>query len=545
MLFLKGSSMAVDVQSYLLGHLGIVAGIFDSLNIAEVIDQSLPKKSHRSLPHSVVIKAMILNGLGFTHQRLYLFPNFFKTIPTEKLLGTSISPTDLNDDIVGRTLDAIHNYGSTELFNEIALQVMKQFSLGPQLIHVDTTNFSVHGKYEGDAPDGTDSIRITFGHAKDGRTDLKRFVLGLVTNQHGFPLFAKAYSGNESDKKSIMEMIQRTQQAFKFDDSSYWIADSALYTEENLRLLGAETKWITHVPATVGEAERLLNADLPMIPANDPRYAFHVTDLNYGGIPQRAVVIWSEEMKKRNEKTFDKKIQKETVQAEKDLTKLTRRKFACAADAENEAKLWSLAHPHHRLTYLRISSLAEKVEKRRGRPKKDEPFCISFKIEGEIEIDEDALIEERKRLGRFVLASNDTNLDPEVMLSYYKGQQIVERGFRFLKDKCFHVSEVYLKKEERIEALCMIMVLSLLIYSFAEWKLRERLKETGLTVPNQLNKPTQRPTMRWVFEMFMGVILSIVVERGRISKVIVNLDVSQTVILGLMGKECKNYYGLN
>ena len=154
------------------------------------------------------------------------------------------------------------------------------------------------------------------------------------------------------------------------------------------------------------------------------------------------------------------------------------------------------------------------------------------------------MTEERKRLGRFVLASNDIYLEPEVMLNYYKGQQTVERGFRFLKDKCFHVSEVFLKKEERIEALCMIMVLSLLIYSFAEWRLRERLKETGLTVPDQLNKPTQRPTMRWVFEMFIGVILSVVVDRGRIIKIIVNLSALQTTILRLMGKDCENYYGL-
>ena len=154
------------------------------------------------------------------------------------------------------------------------------------------------------------------------------------------------------------------------------------------------------------------------------------------------------------------------------------------------------------------------------------------------------MTEERKRLGRFVLASNDIYLEPEVMLNYYKGQQTIERGFRFLKDKCFHVSEVFLKKEERIETLCMIMVLSLLIYSFAEWRLRERLKETGLTVPDPLNKPTQRPTMRWVFEMFIGVILSVVVDRGRIIKVIVNLSALQTTILRLMGKDCENYYGL-
>jgi transposase len=397
--------MGIDIQSYLIGHLGIVAGIFDALGIDEVIDRALPKQGPRNLPHSIIIKAMILNGLGFTHQRLYMFPNFFMTLPTEKLLGVGISPSDLNDDVVGRTLDAIYKYGATELFNEITLHVMKQFSLGTQLIHIDTTNFSVYGKYENDAPDGTDSIRITFGHAKDGRMDLKRFVLGMVTNQFGLPLFAKAYSGNESDKKSIIDMIMKTQQAINLDDQSYWVADSALYTEDNIKLLGTETIWITHVPATVGEAERLLNADLSFTRGTDPRYAFYVTDINYGGISQRAVVVWSEEMKKRNEQTFDKKIQKETNQAEKDLKKLKGRKFVCVPDAENEVKICAFVYPHHRFKNLQILPIAEKIEKRRGRPKKNEPINVRFKIEAEIELDDDSLTEERKLLGRFILAA--------------------------------------------------------------------------------------------------------------------------------------------
>jgi hypothetical protein len=54
----------------------------------------------------------------------------------------------------------------------------------------------------------------------------------------------------------------------------------------------------------------------------------------------------------------------------------------------------------------------------------------------------------------------------------YKNQSQVEKGFRFIKDKSFRVSEVYLKKPQRIEALSMIMVLTLMIYSVAEWKLR-------------------------------------------------------------------------
>ena len=67
--------MDLDVQSYSLGHLGIVAGIFDTLKIGEVIDEVMPKQGSKNLPHSTIIKAMILNGLGFTHQRLYLFLN--------------------------------------------------------------------------------------------------------------------------------------------------------------------------------------------------------------------------------------------------------------------------------------------------------------------------------------------------------------------------------------------------------------------------------------------------------------------------------------
>ncbi len=76
------------------------------------------------------------------------------------------------------------------------------------------------------------------------------------------------------------------------------------------------------------------------------------------------------------------------------------------------------------------------------------------------------------------------------MLQNYKGQQSVERGFRFIKDKRFNVAQVYLKKEERIQSLAMIMVLILLVYSIAEWMLRKRLMETGNSIPNQLKKPT-------------------------------------------------------
>lgn len=85
--------------------------------------------------------------------------------------------------------------------------------------------------------------------------------------------------------------------------------------------------------------------------------------------------------------------------------------------------------------------------------------------------------------GRFVLATNDLSLSPEELLAQYKNQNVVERGFWFLKDPTSASSDVFLKNVGRIEALGMLMVLMLAAYSFGEYQFRKRLAEHGATVP--------------------------------------------------------------
>jgi transposase len=534
----------MEISTSSIDHFGMIAGVFDELNISQIIDRALPKTRQHKASHSAIVKAMILNGLGFIESRLYFYSNFFIGLPKEKLLGEGITPSHLNDDTLSRTLDAIYEYCPTELFSEISLQALSKMTEETHLLHADTTNFSMFGKYEGDAPDGTDSIKITFGHAKDNRVDLKRFVLGMVVNQSGIPLFMQPFSGNKSDKKSLIEMIQRLRSSVSLKDSDYWVADSAVYTEENINLLGTDLHWISRIPETVGAAKELVSAELEMTSAIDVRYAYHATSINYGGIPQKAVVFWSKEMQTKQEETFDKNLQKKEAMARKDLNSLKRQRYACEPDAMSAAKKWISDHAIFLLKDLRIYTVLERDERKRGRPKKDEARILKYAIDADIEIDQASVSKERQKLGRFVLASNDLNLDSETMLKYYKGQQVVERGFRFLKNKSFHVSEVFLKKEERIEALAMIMVLCLLIYSYAEWKLRKKLNETGNSVPNQLKKPTQKPTMRWIFQLFMRVTLIIVDEGGRVISRQIKLSETQRLVLDLLGANCKKYYGL-
>ncbi len=128
-----------------------------------------------------------------------------------------------------------------------------------------------------------------------------------------------------------------------------------------------------------------------------------------------------------------------------------------------------------------------------------------YRIEGNIKVNDAFVLKEMEKMGLFILESNGISLSPEEMLNYYKGQDRVEKGFRFLKGDTFSVSKIYLKKKSRIEALTMIMVLCLMIYSIAEWKLRLKLEEENKTVPDQKGKPTKRPTMRWIFFKFQGI----------------------------------------
>jgi hypothetical protein len=98
--------MEMIVQSYLIGHLGIVEGTFDALNIADVIDRVLPKIGSRNLPHSVIIKAMILNGLGFTGQRLYPYFLIFSRqfLPKSSLAKEFVRLTSIMMSLAGHSM---------------------------------------------------------------------------------------------------------------------------------------------------------------------------------------------------------------------------------------------------------------------------------------------------------------------------------------------------------------------------------------------------------------------------------------------------------
>lgn len=145
-------------------------------------------------------------------------------------------------------------------------------------------------------------------------------------------------------------------------------------------------------------------------------------------------------------------------------------------------------------------------------------------------------------MGRFILASNNTSIDPELMLTYYREQSAVERGFKFIKDKSFHASEVYLENENQIAALVMIMVLCLMVYAIVEWQFRNILKERKVSIQNQVGKSTDNPRAKWVFFLFRWVRqIALIIDKTRMTK-LMNINDEIRGIAHLLGPEVLKHY---
>ncbi|TXK21617.1 IS1634 family transposase [Pontibacter qinzhouensis] len=185
--------MGEGYSSKTLDHLGLLSRVCREFDIAGQIDKLIPPQSqeqHVTTGQAVV--AMLLNGLGFVNQRLYLVSKFFEDKPLDRLLTPGIAASHLNDDRLGRALDALYAHGVSTLFASIASQTMQQLGKQPKDAHLDSTTFLVHGSYNSDK--GAETVlHLTHGHSKDHRPDLPQVALQLIRDHYsGIPLHMEA-----------------------------------------------------------------------------------------------------------------------------------------------------------------------------------------------------------------------------------------------------------------------------------------------------------------------------------------------------------------
>src|SRR5262249_28659644 len=182
-----------------------------------------------------------------------------------------------------------------------------------------------------------------------------------------------------------------------------------------------------------------------------------------------------------------------------------------------------------------------------GRPRPGaQPDRTVWQIEAHLSIDEAAVARVVRRKASFLVATNVLDpahlCDPE-LIETSQDQHSVERGFSFLKAPLFLASSVFVKKPARIVALALVMVLCLLVYRLAEHRLRQHLAATGQTIPSQVNKPTNRPTMRWVFQCFEGIsLVELQPPVGPQQPNIAGLEHLHELVIAILGPHCDILY---
>lgn len=537
-----------------LDHLGLVAGMCSELKISKIIDQHIPAQSaDKILSTGNAVVGLILNGLGFVNRRLYLVPNFFENKPVDKLLNVSYLKSEhFNDDALGRSLDALYDFGISELYALISSDIIHHLSttygLEIESGQLDNTNFHLHGTAkELELPDGK-TLSITRGYSKDHRPDLVQIGLQLIVeNKSGIPLLMKILSGNKEESSSYGEFVEEyTNQLQNNYALNLLIVDSKLYNKQNLELLGGKEKltWVTRVPNGLQVAKEVIaHVDEKTLQplAGYEKYQYQEICSTYGGVNQRWLLLRSEDKYSQDLKQLDKRIIKSTKAAEKAYKQLIKQVFDTEAAASKAAIEFSKKLKINELA--EISILKKQKYSRAGKPKKGQaPDKTYYTITGKIQLNKAQHETAKKQLGYFILATNeldDKKISAEKLLAHYKNQSKVESGFRFLKDPKIVASSLFVQKPQRMMAILMIMTLCLLVYSALEYVTRTLLKEKDLTFNNQLGKPIQNPTMRWIFECFEGIHILHLPDN---QKVVLNLKERHRTIINLLGKNYWKYY---
>ena len=480
---------------------------------------------------------------------------------------------------MGRCLDKIHEYGTTKLFAELALPIALEFGIGLNKANFDTTSISLYGNYDIDGIKESEVIELDksnkskteentvveknikvkrkiglkgnatpeYGHAKNKRFDLKQMTLLMATNgSNGIPLWMESHSGNASDQKTLEEAAQRMQSFCKELEnaqSMMFVGDSAMYA--NCVKKGSNLLWISRVPEKINLAKSLLNKENINWIELGNGYKMYVELVEYRDVKQRWALIYSQQAYDKELETLNKNITKEFNELNILLKHLKHTEYGCIKDANKEVDKINKG-----LKYHTINSTVNIVYKfdGKGRPNKDQtPIGQAYKITSTIEqnIKEIEIIKSHK--GKFIIATNQldvTVLPDNMLLSTYKEQSGTEKGFKFIKDNSFEIDSVFLKKPERIDALLMIMVLCLMVYSYAQFFLYKELDKNNETILSQVYKPTNRPSMKWIYKLLDGVVIVNIVINNKLRHVILNLSDTLRKVIRCFGDNACKIYGV-
>ena len=517
--------MGGDVGSFAVAHLPIVKAYARRMGFVELIDRALPGGMH-ARPGKVLL-GLVMNVLC-SRSPLYRVEECFRIRDVGVLLGEEMTAGMLNDDAIGRVLDRLYAYGTWKIFSEVCVQAFRHFGVDGSVVHQDTTSVSVWGAY---TPAPGDPFRIVHGFSKDKRPDLKQFILSLLCVEGNLPCHAGMLDGNAADKKThgkILAELPRIMARHGVGEQEFiYVADSALATKANLSLLGEDIRFITRLPETFGACGKLIDRSVASGDWQEvgrlshrrvkgkevcARYRLREETVALYGRTYRATVVHSDAHDRRRQKRIDTAVKKDSERVRAEATAVSRKEFFCLPDAQTAAAALKDG-AFHRM----VCSFESRPAYGRGRPRKNgtrRVQGIRHRVLATVSENHAAVEKLREEAGCFVLLTTVPVEDKtgRELLSLYKEQDGIERNFGFLKDPLV-ANDVFLKKPHRIEAMGLVLVLSLLLWRLMERTMRRNIKKENIMLQGWNNRDTVRPTSCMMVSKFSPVFVGVKGDR--------------------------------
>ena len=453
---LAGSPLLLDVMS--------------RLRIESIIDTHAPAGAKQNVSHGQAALALLLTRL-LEPKALYKVADWLAGTGVDIVL--SHEGAAFTDDTLGRMLDAVSEQ-TDAIWTDVLREVVSAYpEMAEAVIQYDLTSVYFEGEY-------ADSELARYGYSRDHRSDAKQVNLGMsTTGGSRLPLLYELLAGNTADNQTPMAHIQRLktlmQQIGYPQQALVLVGDRAMlnrplirtYLQQQQLFVGPWTPPdIRDLMGTISHDE-LLASPLDYRPQShregDPAPYYGVIrehefvdgeDENEVRATLRVLVLYS-----RNKARLD------AGKREDHLTKLQD----------------GLRHIQGKLNQRRYKSrcyVEERIHKLLSRHSAARSL-VDWSLTGDdgqlmltVAVNETARDEAQRLDGRYALVTNSV-LSADEMLIAFKHQSSVEGRFRVLKDDV-DIRPIHLRRDNRIQALVLLTMIALVIYSVLEWRLRQR-----------------------------------------------------------------------
>ncbi|MCA1675626.1 MAG: IS1634 family transposase, partial [Actinobacteria bacterium] len=446
------------------------------------------------------------------------------------LLGVSAAEVGvLNDDRVGRALEALFDADRASLLTTVVLRSISAFGVDTAQLHNDSTSVSVHGAYRqavGTPRGGKPTAVITFGHSKDHRPDLKQLVWILTVSSDGaVPLAYRLADGNTVDDPThvptwdgLVALLGRT--------DFLYVADSKLCSRQAMgHIAGRGGRFVTVLPRSRAEDGAFRDHLQTHTPTwteatRRPGGRLGEPDEVYSTTPAptpsaegyRIVWVHSSAKAGHDGTARQARIEAGVAAIEALDAKLAgpRSRFKTRVAIE-QAVTAALTDTHaDRWVTFTVTETVEKTYKqeRRGRPgpatRYREIATTRFGLRADITLDRvgyDAASD-----GCFPLITNDRSLTDAQVLAAYRYQPNLERRHHLLKS-VQDAAPVLLHNPARIEALFCCQFLALLIAALIEREIRNGMRHAAINnIPLYPEfRDCKAPTTERILEIFATV----------------------------------------